>query len=75
MKILGERQFAPVLEGLDDLRKGKVRECFDKAEVKFRAGAPAGRPAAAAPAAAAAARAPVKKVRRPGLAPLDPYGD
>lgn len=63
MKLLGERQFAPVLEGLDDLRKTKVREFFDTAEVKYRAGAAGGggRPVPAA-AAAATARAPAKKV-------------
>lgn len=42
MKILGERAFGPVIEGLDDLRKAKVKESFEKAEVKFKAGGPAG---------------------------------
>jgi hypothetical protein len=38
MKIVGERAFGPVLEGLDDSRKQKVREWFEKAEVKFKVG-------------------------------------
>lgn len=62
MKILGERQFAPVLEGLDDLRKTKVRECFETAQIKYRAGA-AGSGARPAAASAAPVKAPVKKVR------------
>ncbi|KAH8165318.1 hypothetical protein CIB48_g2920 [Xylaria polymorpha] len=36
MKILGERAMNPHLEGLDDIRKTKIREFFDKAEVKAK---------------------------------------
>lgn len=38
MKIVGERAFGPALEGLDDMRKTKVKEWFEKSEVRFRAG-------------------------------------
>lgn len=36
MKILGERAMNPHLEGLDDLRKGKIKEYFETAEVKAK---------------------------------------
>ena len=36
MKILGERAMGPYLEGLDDIRKTKIREYFDTAEVKAK---------------------------------------
>ena len=38
MKIVGERAFGPALEGLDEMRKTKVKEWFEKSEVRFRAG-------------------------------------
>lgn len=64
MKIVGERAFGPVLEGLDDMRKTKVREQFEKAEVKFKAGgAPVRSAAGAGPSTSAGAGAlkPVAK--------------
>ncbi|KAI2601807.1 armadillo-type protein [Hypoxylon sp. NC1633] len=36
MKIIGERAMNPHLEGLDDIRKNKIREYFEKAEVKAK---------------------------------------
>ncbi|KAI1343727.1 ARM repeat-containing protein [Xylariaceae sp. FL0016] len=36
MKIIGERAMNPHLEGLDDIRKTKIKEFFDKAEVKAK---------------------------------------
>lgn len=36
MKIMGERQMGPHLEGLDDIRKTKIKEFFDTAEVKAK---------------------------------------
>lgn len=36
MKILGERAMNPYLEGLDDIRKAKIKEYFDTAEVKAK---------------------------------------
>ncbi|KAI1433994.1 ARM repeat-containing protein [Xylaria sp. CBS 124048] len=51
MKILGERAMNPHLENLDDIRKTKVREFFEKAEVKAKdKPKPPPAPAAKAPA-------------------------
>lgn len=36
MKIVGERAMNPHLEGLDDIRKNKIKEYFDTAEVKAK---------------------------------------
>ena len=36
MKILGERAMGPYLDGLDDIRKTKIKEYFDAAEVKAK---------------------------------------
>lgn len=36
MKILGERAMNPYLDGLDDIRKTKIKEYFDTAEVKAK---------------------------------------
>ncbi|CRG87764.1 Spindle pole body component alp14 [Talaromyces islandicus] len=36
MKILGERAMNPFLEGLDDIRKTKIKEYFDTAQVKAK---------------------------------------
>ena len=44
MKIMGERAMGPYMEGLDDIRKAKIKEYFDKAEVKAK-----DKPKAAAP--------------------------
>ncbi|GAP93380.2 putative spindle pole body component alp14 [Rosellinia necatrix] len=63
MKILGERAMNPHLEGLDDIRKTKIKEFFEKAEVKAKE-----KPKRAPP--PAAAKAPVgatKKVAGGGL--------
>lgn len=56
MKIMGERAMGPHMEGLDDIRKAKIKEFFDTAEVKAKdkpkpppAAAPARAPPAAAP--------------------------
>ncbi|RYC60711.1 hypothetical protein CHU98_g5475, partial [Xylaria longipes] len=51
MKVVGERAMNPYLEGLDDIRRTKIREFFDKAEVKAKdKPKPAPAPAAKAPA-------------------------
>lgn len=39
MKIIGERAMNPILEGLDNPRKSKINEFYEKAEVKVKAGA------------------------------------
>ncbi|KOC17704.1 spindle pole body component [Aspergillus flavus AF70] len=36
MKIMGERAMNPYLEGLDDIRKTKIKEFFETAEVKAK---------------------------------------
>ncbi|KAL5086353.1 hypothetical protein Trisim1_009076 [Trichoderma cf. simile WF8] len=36
MKIIGERAMTPNLEGLDDIRKNKIKEFFEAAEVKAK---------------------------------------
>lgn len=59
MKILGERAMNPHLEGLDDIRKGKIKEFYEKAEVKAKEKPKAPPPAAKPP--------PAKKVVGGGL--------
>ncbi|KAK5635943.1 hypothetical protein RRF57_011655 [Xylaria bambusicola] len=79
MKIVGERAMNPHMEALDDIRKTKVKEFFDKAEVKAKdkpkpAPAPAARVPAGGPKKVAGAgpkKAPgaVKKVAPAASAP------
>ncbi|KAL3953319.1 hypothetical protein ACCO45_013262 [Purpureocillium lilacinum] len=52
MKIIGERAMTPYLDGLDDIRKTKVKEFFETAEVKAKE-KPKPAPAAKAPPASA----------------------
>ncbi|KAF8467638.1 armadillo-type protein [Kalaharituber pfeilii] len=68
MKIIGERGMNPYMEGLDDIRKTKIKEFFESAVVKAKEkpaapAAPKGakKPPAAAKPAAAAAPPPAKK--------------
>ncbi|KAA8575663.1 hypothetical protein EYC84_004780 [Monilinia fructicola] len=63
MKIMGERAMGPHLEGLDDIRKTKIKEFFETAEVKAK-DKPKPPPAPVAPKAAPAA-APKKMVKKP----------
>ncbi|KAI0395670.1 ARM repeat-containing protein [Xylariaceae sp. FL0594] len=58
MKIVGERAMNPHLEGLDDIRKTKIKEFFDKAEVKAK-DKPKPPPAPAAKAPAGGTKKPV----------------
>ncbi|KAF7934384.1 uncharacterized protein EAE98_000905 [Botrytis deweyae] len=62
MKIMGERAMGPHLEGLDDIRKTKIKEFFDIAEVKAK-DKPKPPPAPVAPKAAPAA-GPKKMVKK-----------
>ncbi|KAF8856854.1 ARM repeat-containing protein [Acephala macrosclerotiorum] len=77
MKIMGERAMGPHLEGLDEIRKTKIKEYFETAEVKAK-DKPKPPPQAAAPRAAPAAAAPRKvvgkkpAVKKPAPAP-SPY--
>src|SRR5437762_129553 len=36
MKIVGERAMIQFLDGVDDIRKAKIKESFEKAEIKAR---------------------------------------
>ncbi len=60
MKILGERAFNPYIEGVGELQMAKVRDAFEKAEIRYRAGGAAKGAAAGGPTSAGA----VKKVCR-----------
>ncbi|KAI0046098.1 ARM repeat-containing protein [Auriscalpium vulgare] len=60
MKMVGERPLGPVMDGLADVRKAKVKEAFEKATVKAKAGS-GGPPKAPPPKVAAAKEAPKKK--------------
>ncbi|KZS89887.1 microtubule associated protein [Sistotremastrum niveocremeum HHB9708] len=62
MKIVGERALNPVMEGVADVRKVKVKEAFESATVKCKAGGPpAPKPAAPPP----QKEAPAKKAQKP----------
>ncbi|KAF9878356.1 spindle pole body [Colletotrichum karsti] len=49
MKIIGERAMNPYMEGLDDIRKTKIKEFYDTAEVKAKEKPKPPPPAAKAP--------------------------
>lgn len=84
MKIIGERAMTPNLEGLDDIRRNKVKEYFEAAEVKAKekpkpkpAPAPKAAPAKKVmggkkPVAKKAAPAPAAAPVMPDEAPLAP---
>lgn len=70
MKIMGERAMGPHLEGLDDIRKTKIKEYFDTAEVKAK---DRPKPVAAPPPRAAPAAAPKKTIaKKPAVAKKAP---
>ncbi|KAF8323194.1 ARM repeat-containing protein [Clavulina sp. PMI_390] len=69
MKIFGERAMNPFLDPVDDIKKGKVKEAFEKATVKCKAGAAAPVPAAPKPAAPPSKKAPVKASAPPVPSP------
>ncbi|KAK5214162.1 hypothetical protein LTR20_004306 [Exophiala xenobiotica] len=63
MKIIGERAMNPYLDGLDDIRKVKIKEFFDTAEVKAKE-----KPKAAPPppkAVSAAGKKPALGAKKP----------
>ncbi len=52
MKILGERAMNPFLESVDDIKKAKIKEAYEKATVKCKIGSaapPPSKPATAPP--------------------------
>ncbi|KAG8688770.1 Microtubule-associated protein, microtubule dynamics during spindle orientation, partial [Ceratobasidium sp. 395] len=63
MKIVGERALNPIMEPMDDIRKAKVKEQFEKAQAKCKASA------APPPKPAPAAAAPPKKKKPAGPPP------
>ncbi|KAF4972038.1 hypothetical protein FSARC_1306 [Fusarium sarcochroum] len=74
MKIIGERAMTPNLEGLDDIRKTKVKEYFEAAEVKAKE-KPKPKPAPApkaAPKKVMGGKKPVAKKAAPAAAPVMP---
>ena len=75
MKIMGERAMGPHLEGLDDIRKTKIKEYCETAEVKAKdkpKAVPAPAPRAAAPSAGSkkvVAKKPAPKKAAPAPSP------
>ena len=78
MKIMGERPMGPYLDGLDDIRKTKIKEYFDTAEVKAK-DKPKPPPVAAAPKAALGRKVVSKKAaagpKKAPSAPVAPVED
>ena len=64
MKMVGERPLNALMDGLADVRKAKVKEAYEKATVKCKAGG-----AAPKPPAPKAAAAPAKKTAAPKPTP------
>lgn len=58
MRMVGERPLNPILDGLADVRKAKIKEAYEKATVKCKASTPGSMPK---PAPAPSAAAPKKK--------------
>ena len=74
MKIIGERAMNPYLDGLDDIRKAKIKEFFDTAEVKAKekpkpAPAPAKASSAAGKKVVGGGKKSVAKKAAPAAAP------
>ncbi|UKZ69472.1 uncharacterized protein TrAtP1_010479 [Trichoderma atroviride] len=74
MKIIGERAMNPNLEGLDDIRKTKIKEYFEAAEVKAKdKPKPVAKPApAAAPKKAVAGKKPALGAKKAAPAEAAP---
>jgi hypothetical protein len=72
MKMVGERAMNAVLEGLDDMRKAKVREAYEKATVKCKTGA-SGPPKPAATSEATSKKPAAKKTAtaKPAATPAE----
>jgi cytoskeleton-associated protein 5 len=76
MKIIGERAMAVHLDGLDDIRKAKIKEYFDTAEVKAKEKPKAAPPPAKVTSAAgkrvvAGSKKPVAKKPAHAAAPVE----
>lgn len=68
MKIIGERAMNPHMEGLDDIRRGKVKEFCETAEVKAKE-KPKAPPPAAKPPPGPTKKVVRKVVKKSGAAP------
>ncbi|KAJ9608129.1 hypothetical protein H2200_007117 [Cladophialophora chaetospira] len=76
MKIIGERAMNPYLDGLDDIRKAKVKEFFDTAEVKAKekpkaAPAPAKATSAVGKKIVGGSKKPVARKPAPAATPVE----
>lgn len=77
MKIIGERAMNPFLDGVDDIKKGKIKEFYETAQIKAKPGkaapatasAPAPSPVASRPAAASKAPPGGRPLLRKKLSP------
>ncbi|KAM3451611.1 hypothetical protein MY3296_005136 [Beauveria thailandica] len=72
MKIIGERAMTPLIEGLDDIRKTKVKEFYASAEVKAKEKPKAPPAPKAAPRKAVAGKRPVAKKAAPVMPATEP---
>lgn len=63
MKMVGERPLNPVMDGLADVRKSKIKDAYENATVKCKSGAPAAPKAAPPPPVSA----PAPKKKTPAL--------
>ncbi|KAL4942673.1 hypothetical protein BDV06DRAFT_158002 [Aspergillus oleicola] len=77
MKIMGERAMIPFLDGLDDIRKTKIKEYFETAEVKAkdRPKPIVGPPKAAPPSTKKPATKRPMGLKKPAAAPAPPAED
>ncbi|KAL4912548.1 armadillo-type protein [Aspergillus aurantiobrunneus] len=80
MKIMGERAMVPFLDGLDDIRKTKIKEYFDTAQVKAKdrpkpiVGAPKAAPAPPSAKKVTGTKKPLG-LKKPAAAPAPPPED
>jgi len=70
MKIIGERAMGPYLDGLDDIRKTKIKEYFDTAEVKAKEKPKAAPPPAKVAGTSALGKKVVAGPKKPAGKPL-----
>jgi cytoskeleton-associated protein 5 len=67
MKMVGERPLNAIVEGLADMRKAKVKEAYDKATVKCKAGAATAPSKAIAPSVPLAGKKKVPMTAKPQI--------
>ena len=71
MRMIGERPLNAIMDGLPDVRKSKVKEAYEKATVKVKAGAP-GPPKPSGPPPRAPQKKSASKKALPKEEPLAP---